>query len=229
MTPTRPLKPLKRVTLPLSLLLALAGLAAMAARSGPARAGDALLEDPRGTLDEAALGAHYRDSYTREATGDLPAALAAIEAVVAVDPTDYVAQLRRGWLAWRSGRHGDARLAYTEARRLRPSAVEPLLGAMLPAMAERRWREAEQLATEALARSPCDVTALTRLAGIHAAQGRWTRAEAHYRMVLRLFPSDVEITLGLAHALDRQGRAEEAERLRAIIRRVSPDDPRARR
>ncbi len=202
---------------------------ALALACGPARAGDEVPPPRSATLDEGALEGHYRSSYALEAAGDLPGALAAIEAVVAADPQDYVAQLRRGWLAWRSARHAASRLAYAEARRLRPRAVEPLLGAMLPAMAERRWREAEQLANEALARAPCDLTALTRLAWIHAVQGRWARAEAHYRMVLRLFPSDVEVTLGLADALAEQGRAEEADALRAVVRRVSPDDPRARR
>jgi tetratricopeptide (TPR) repeat protein len=206
--------------------IACAALVASVPRSGAAGDEVPTLRSP--TRDEGALGGHYRVSYASEAAGDFAAALAAIESVVLEDPTDYVAHLRRGWLAWRAGRHGVARLAYAEARRLRPSAVEPLLGAMLPAMAERRWREAEQLANEALARAPCDLTALTRLAAIHATQGRWARAEAHYRMVLRLFPSDVEVTLGLAHALAQQGRAEEAAALRAVVHRIAPDDPRAR-
>ena len=201
-----------------------------AARADRGDTGEAA-QDPTARSAGAVAGAdplagHFRRSYLSEGSADFPSAIAAMDAVLAEDATDYVAQLRRGWLLYRAGRHEDAREAYARARNLRPEAVEPILGAMLPAMAERRWREAEHLGHEALARAPCDFTALSRLAWIDYVQGRWVRAESRYRQALRLFPADLEMAIGLAWTLLQLGRASEAAPLFAMVRRVSPDDPR---
>ncbi|MDP1822586.1 MAG: tetratricopeptide repeat protein [Archangium sp.] len=164
----------------------------------------------------------YRQSYALEARGDPAGALKAMEAVVARTP-DYVATLRRAWLLYLVGRYTDATVAYGKAIALEPKAVEPKLGAMLPAMALRRWKEAERLGTEVLSASPGEFLAVSRLAFIHFEQARWDKAEAFYRQALALFPANVEMQTGLAWTWLRQGKADEARAGFQRVLQVAPD------
>lgn len=164
----------------------------------------------------------YRQSYQLEARGDATGALKAMEAVMTRAP-DYVATLRKGWLLYLVGRHTDASTSYAKAIALEPKAVEPKLGAMLPAMALRRWKDAERLGTEVLAQSPGEFLAVSRLAFIHFEQARWDKAEAFYRQALALFPSNVEMQVGLAWTLLRQGKVDAARAGFERVLQVAPD------
>lgn len=164
----------------------------------------------------------YRQSYALEAKHDLQGALRAMEAVAAKTP-DYVATLRRGWLLYLTGRYTDALAAYAKAATLEPKAVEPKLGAMLPAMALRRWKEAERLGLEVLAASPGEFLALSRLGFIHFEQARWDKAEGYYRQALTLFPSNVEMQAGLAWTQLRQGKVAEARAGFERVLQMAPD------
>lgn len=164
----------------------------------------------------------YRQSYGLEARGDPAGALKAMEVVVARTP-DYVATLRRAWLLYLVGRYTDSTVAYGKAIALEPKAVEPKLGAMLPNMALRRWKEAERLGTEVLGASPGEFLAVSRLAFIHFEQARWDKAEAFYRQALALFPSNVEMRTGLAWTQLRQGKVAEARAGFQRVLEVAPD------
>jgi tetratricopeptide (TPR) repeat protein len=164
----------------------------------------------------------YRQSYALEAKLDFAGALKAMDALSTKAP-DYVASLRRGWLLYLLGRYAESSTAYGKAISLEPKAVEPKLGAMLPAMALRRWKEAERLGTEVLAQSPGEFLALSRLAFIHFEQARWAKAEAFYAQALALFPSNVEMRSGLAWSQQRQGRTDEARAGFRRVLEVAPD------
>lgn len=164
----------------------------------------------------------YRQSYALEARGDYRGALEAMESITQKSP-DYTAILRRGWLLYLAGRYTESFADYEKAVSLEPKAVEPRLGAMLPAMALRRWKEAEKLGLEVLAQAPGEYLALSRLAFIHFEQARYDKAESFYRQALALFPSNVEMRAGLAWTLLRQGKASEARAGFEAILRVAPD------
>lgn len=169
----------------------------------------------------------YRQSYAQEARGDHAGALKAMEVLVAGTP-DYVATLRHGWLLYLVGRYTDSTVAYGKAIALEPKAVEPKLGAMLPNMALRRWKEAERLGAEVLRASPGEFLAVSRLAFINFEQARWDRAEAFYQQALGLFPSNVEMQTGLAWSHLRQGKVDEARAGFQRVLQVAPDSASAR-
>jgi tetratricopeptide (TPR) repeat protein len=162
----------------------------------------------------------YRRSYAAEAKGDIPSALAALDKV---SVHDYVFALRRGWLLYLAGRHSDSAAAYGEAIQLEPAAVEPRLGAMLPLMALRRWKEAEGHARDVLARAPGDFTAQSRLAFIDYTQGRYADAEAWYRKTLTAYPASVEMRAGLGWSLLKQNKLREAAAEFSKVLAVAPD------
>lgn len=165
----------------------------------------------------------YRQSYALEAKGDVAGALKAMDAVSAAGVTDYIATLRRAWLLYLAGRYTESTAAYGKAMALEPKAVEPKLGATLPAMALRRWKDAEKLCAEVLAVAPGDYLALSRTAFIHYQQGRWDLAERFYRQALALYPSNVEMKLGLAWTQLKQGKQDQARASFQQVLQVAPD------
>jgi tetratricopeptide (TPR) repeat protein len=172
-------------------------------------------------------GDAWRLSYAAEARGDHAAALAALEKAGG-GPVAYVLALRRGWLLHLAGRHADAVASYQQALALEPRAVEARLGAMLPLMALRRWKDAERLGEEALAIAPGDPTTRARLAWIDYSQAQWQKAEQRYREALAAWPASAELRTGLGWSLLKQGKHREA---RAELERVltfAPDHAPAR-
>lgn len=165
----------------------------------------------------------YRTSYALEAKGDHAGALEAMDRVSAAGVTDYVATLRRGWLLYLVGRYTESVAAYGRAMTLEPKAVEPKLGAMLPAMALRRWKDAEKLGADVLAVSPGDYLALSRTAFIHYQQSRWDQAERFYRQALAFYPASVEMQLGLAWTQLKQGKKDAARAGFERVLQVAPD------
>jgi len=165
----------------------------------------------------------YRQSYALEAKGDVAGALKAMDGIAAKGVSDYTATLRRAWLLYREGRYTESSATYGRAIALQPKAVEPKLGAMLPAMALRRWKDAEALGEQVLKQSPGEYLALSRVAFIHYQQNRWDDAERYYLQALTLFPSNVEMRLGLAWTQLKQGKKAEARAGFEGVLQVAPD------
>jgi tetratricopeptide (TPR) repeat protein len=170
----------------------------------------------------------YRRSYAAEAKGEYASALAAHEQVGLRGQRGYVYELRRGWLLYLAGRHADAAAAYDQAAQLEPTAVEPRLGAMLPLMAQRRWKEAQGRGQEVLVRAPGDLTAQSRLAWIQYVQGRYAEAETYYRKALAAYPANVDLRAGLGWSLLKQGRTRDAAAEFTAVLNVAPDQASAK-
>lgn len=169
----------------------------------------------------------YRQSYAAEARGDYTGA---VEFMDRLGPTGatYVAKLRKGWLYYLAGRHAPAAEAYQRAADLEPASVEARLGAMLPLMALRRWKDAERFGEEVLALAPGDFTAASRLAFIQYSQGQWARAEPLYRRALASWPSSTEMRAGLGWSLLKLGRFKEAREVFEAVLLFAPDQLSAR-
>jgi tetratricopeptide (TPR) repeat protein len=164
----------------------------------------------------------YRQSYAAEARGDYNLAADLMQRLGPAGGT-YVARLRLGWLHYLAGRHAQAVESYQKAAALAPAAVEPRLGAMLPLMALRRWKEAERVGEEALALAPADFTAVSRLAWIHFNQGHLADAEALYRRALAAYPASAEMRSGLGWTLLKLGRTREAREAFEAVLSYAPD------
>lgn len=169
----------------------------------------------------------YRQSYAAEARGDYTGAA---DLLLRLGPAggSYVAQLRMGWLHYLAGRHAQAAEAYQRAAALEPAAVEPRLGAMLPLMALRRWKDAARFGEEVLTLAPGDFSAVSRLAFIQYSQGQWAQAEPLYRRALAAWPASAEMRTGLGWSLLKLGRFKEAREVFEAVLAYAPDQLSAR-
>jgi len=179
-----------------------------------------------GTLaaqDQGSAADLYRRSYAAESKGDYDEALDLMKRVHVPRSGGYVLHLRTGWLLYLNGKHAQAVVEYRKASRLKPAAIEPLLGVMLPLMAERKWKEAMRVGLAVLEKAPADFTAQSRIAYIRYQQGRYPEAEKWYRKALEGYPSNVEMRTGLGWSLLRQNRFKEAEHEFRSVLNVAPD------
>ncbi len=166
----------------------------------------------------------YQISNDLEAAGRYRQALEAMDGVAAADRDEYVYHLRRGWLHYLSGDHRESVASYRQAIAGAPRAVEPHLGLMLPQMALRLWRDAEQTGADALALDPKNYLAGSRRAWALYNLGRFDEAEVAYRRVLELYPSDVDMRGGLGWCLLELGRPVDAATQFRSVLRVAPTD-----
>lgn len=178
-----------------------------------------LVEAPRaaaaGTTTEApastADATQFQRSYDDEAAGKLETALSALDGIGASGTAGYVAQLRRGWLLYRMGKHADAVKAYAKASTLDPASIEAKVGALVPLGELRRWIDIEAMAKEIVRKDPANYTANLRLAFALYSQAKFAEAEAAYRTVLAGAPSDVDARAGLGWSQLKLGKNRDAQ------------------
>jgi tetratricopeptide (TPR) repeat protein len=170
----------------------------------------------------AAIPALYQSSYALEAANDIGGALAKARDIVRRDPDDYVGQLRVGWLLYLNKQYDDSAAVYRTAVKLRPTAVEPKLGLMLPLMAASKNQDALTTAEAVLAIDRGNYLARSRKAYLLYQLGRYAKAEVEYRAVLEQYPSDVEMMAGLAWSLIKQGRCPQARGVFTGLLHVAP-------
>ncbi|MBL0278347.1 MAG: tetratricopeptide repeat protein [Anaeromyxobacter sp.] len=186
----------------------------------------ALLAAPAARAERASADL-FRQSYAAEARGDYAGALDLVERLGPAGE-DYVGLLRKGWLHFLAGHHAPSASAYQKAAALEPAAVEPRLGAMLPLMALRRWKESQALGEEVLRLAPNDFTAVSRLAWIHFSQLQYGEAEPLYRRAVAAYPASAEMRTGLGWTLLRLGRSREARVAFEAVLAFAPDQRSAR-
>jgi tetratricopeptide (TPR) repeat protein len=186
----------------------------------------ALLAAPSARAQGAAADL-YRQSYAAETRGDYTSAIELMERLGQAG-SGYVGTLRKGWLHYLAGRHALAATAYQKAAAVEPSAVEPRLGAMLPLMALRRWKDAQKLGEEVLLLAPNDFTAVSRLAWIHFSQLQYAEAEPLYRRAVTAWPANAEMRTGLGWTLLKLGRNREAREAFEAVLAFAPDQLSAR-
>lgn len=176
-----------------------------------------------------ALGADpYTRSYELETQGDYAGAVSALDRLPAEARKTYYYHLRRGWLLYLGARSWDSIEEYRKAVKLRPGAVEPLLGMMQPQMALRLWLDAKKTGEKVVAMDPQNYLANSRLAWIHYSLGRYEGAERYYRKVLAGYPGDLEMRAGLGWSLFQQGERSRAQKEFDAVLSVAPEHASAR-
>lgn len=176
--------------------------------------GAALAQDP---------AERFRQSYALEAESKYEQALAHMEQVHTSDSSDYVSALRVGWLRYLLGRYTDSEAAYREVILLKPAAIEPKLGIMLPLMAQRKWKEAEVMGYKVLDLAPSESIAMGRMAYVQFMLGNFQQALVFYEMVLEQYPSNAEMRAGRAWSLLKLGRNDQAREEFDRVLRFAPD------
>ena len=170
---------------------------------------------------------HFQQSFTYEAKGKYGPALDSVLKILQIDPKDYTANLRAGWLNYLKGSYEDSLFYYNKALSLAPDAIEPRLGLTLPMMGLKKWRDTDAEAHKVLKIDPKNYFAMSRLAFSLFSQDRYGEAERYYRELISLYPSDIEMKLGLGWTLLRMGKKERAKSYFAEVLRVSRNNENA--
>jgi len=132
----------------------------------------------------------FQSSYLHEASGNLADAILDLKSIY--DENSYELNLRLGWLTYSSGLFSDAQSYYNKAILLKPFAIEPRFGIVLPQAAMGNWNSVISQYEKILEISPNNTVALHRLGLIYYGQKDYLKAEKYFEKVVNLYPFDYD-------------------------------------
>lgn len=154
--------------------------------------------------------ASWANSYQLETAGKYIESIAAIEQVPANGSDAELKALRRGWLFYLLGNFNDSIREYRLAIDRNAKSLDARLGVILPLLAQKRWREAEQNAKAALDISPNSYLGLLRLAIAQEGLRDWSGMAKTSSTLVSSYPSDAPAYVYLARANAWLNKREEA-------------------
>lgn len=154
--------------------------------------------------------AAWQNSYQLETAGKFSEAIAALDQVAANGPDAELKVLRRAWLYYSLGSYNDSIREYRLAIERNGKSIDARLGAILPLLAQKRWREAEQGVRAVLDMAPNHYTALLRLAVCQEGQRDWTAMAKTAATLVANYPSDSSAYVYLARANAWLSKRDEA-------------------
>lgn len=164
----------------------------------------------------------YAESLRLETAGDYAGARTALAPLQVRQGSDYLLNLRLGWLALCAGDQAGAIKAYGIAQRASADSLEPRLGILRVFIAGGRYDEAERQARMILQLDGGNYTASLLLVSALRGQGRSDPADREIDRLLTRYPSDADaLALKAALACDR-GRLEDAQAIWKRILLTSP-------
>jgi tetratricopeptide (TPR) repeat protein len=152
----------------------------------------------------------WQNSYQLESAGKYGDAIVAMEAVPPNGPDAELKLLRRGWLFYQSGKFDESIREYRLAIERNSRSLDARLGLVLPMLASKRWREAEQASRAALDIAPHNYAASVRLAIAQEGMQDWAALSKTAVALVTDYPSDATAYTYLARANAWQGKRPEA-------------------
>lgn len=182
------------------------------------------ISSPTATADESV----WQTSYRLEALGKYSQAIAAIDPVQVNSPDAEFKLLRRAWLFYLSGSFNESIREYRLAIERNSKSIDARLGILLPYLAEKRWREAEQNARAALELSPNNYLAMLRLAIAQEGQRDWIAMEKTSVALVTGYPLDETAHVYLARSAAWLNKRNEAIAAYLAVLARSPDNVEAK-
>ena len=164
----------------------------------------------------------FKSSFSWEYKGNYPDAIAALKAVY--DENSYELNLRLGWLNYLSGSFTEATAYYQKAIALRPYAIEPRFGYVLPASALGNWEQVKTQYNEILTIDPQNTQANYRMGMIWYGKQDYAKADKYFEKVVNLYPFDYDSSIMFAWTNLKLGRYREAQVLFNTVLMLRPDD-----
>jgi tetratricopeptide (TPR) repeat protein len=152
----------------------------------------------------------WQASLTAETMMDYDSALTQVASYQTAGGDAFLANLRSAWLSYLKKDYKSATQHYGEAERLRPSAINPLLGLMYVNVAQGDPAAIEKAAENVLHVDPINYEAQMLAASEQYSLKDYAMALASYRRVLTYYPDDLTALSGEAWSLFYLGRNKEA-------------------
>ena len=182
--------------------------------------------DSLGIQDKAGITKSYQKafeiSYKMTSSGKYSEAIKPLMALHEQDPSDYTVALRLGYL---NNLKGDLKASirfYKRAVQLRPKAVEPLVGLILPLMAKMDYRAAVAAGISALKLDPGNYTCLSNVAYSYYLLDEYKNAAKFYKKILEFYPTDITMRNGLGWSYLESGEKAKAKKEFTKILLLSP-------
>lgn len=138
----------------------------------------------------------FQKSYSLENSGDFVGAIQVLQGNYRAD--SYEINLRLGWLHYQASRLNESIEFYRKAVSLKPYAVEPKLGLVLPLSVQGLWTEVEETYQKILQIDPQNSLVNYRLGLIYYNRGNFDKADPYLEKVVNLYPFDYDGLLLLA-------------------------------
>lgn len=180
------------------------------------------LVDP--TLTQKQIQEAYYKSYNYEKLQDYENAIKAIMPVYKEYPNGYTLNLRLGWLYYLNKNYANSIFYYDNAVKIAPNAVEPKLGSLLPLLAQKRYPEAETIASQILLIDYYSYYGNLRLAYSLRMEGKFPLADKVVDKMLVLYPTDVSFLTEKALLYVAQKNMDEAIKLFSDIIILDPEN-----
>jgi len=132
----------------------------------------------------------FQASYLHEASGNLAEAILDLKSIY--DESSYEINLRLGWLTYSSGLFSDSQSYYNKAVLLKPFAIEPRFGIVLPQAAMGNWNSVIAQYEKIIEISPNNTIAMHRLGLIYYGKKDYLKAEKFFEKVVNLYPFDYD-------------------------------------
>lgn len=176
--------------------------------------------------DYEKLTTAFSDSYAKEKAGKYADATTSIKAYY--DEKSYEINLRLGWLTYLQGQFSESMGYYNKAVELMPYAIEPHLGAALPASAMGNWDLVITHYNKILSIDPNNTLTLYRMGVILYERKDYKQAYQHVEKVVNLYPWDHDSVLLFAWINLKLGKTREAKTLFNKALLYNPSDASAK-
>lgn len=178
--------------------------------------------DPAPGADLAKL---WKASLQAETDRKYDDALVQVETFQKQGGDAFLAALRSGWLCYLKKDYPQATGYYTRACQLQPSAINPLLGLLNVAQAEKDTGREQSVASALLRIDPGNYRAQMSLGGLGYANKDYRTALSYYTRVLVIYPDDTDAMSGAAWAYVYLADPERAFQVFSKIVSINPDYP----
>ena len=179
--------------------------------------------------DPASLSQHWAASLKAEDAKKYDEALAETAAFQKAGGDVFMSTLRTAWLSLSSGDYTKAEASYTAASKLQPAAVNPLLGQLSTAQAQKDARKIERAAEAVLRVESANYRAQMALGALYFAIPDYRKSLSAYRRVLTNYPDDNDAMSGAAWAAVYVGDKKEATEIFRRLLSMNPDYPQAKK
>ena len=169
-----------------------------------------------------AISEAFKRSYSYENESKFTEAAAELKKVYRAD--SYEINIRLGWLDYKAGSYIESMEYYQKAIDLKPFAVEPRLGFVMPAAAAGNYNQVEEQYNKILSVDPMNTTANYWLGMIFYNREQFDTALKYFEKVANLYPFDYDSTIMYAWTNFKLGKLREAKVLFQTALLISPGD-----
>jgi tetratricopeptide (TPR) repeat protein len=132
----------------------------------------------------------FRESYSLEKSQNFNGAIDRLKSVY--QSNSYELNLRLGWLHFQSSKLDQSLEYYTKAVDLKPYAIEPKLGLVLPLSVLGKWEEILEIYHQILQTDPQNSLINYRVGLIYYNKGEFAKADPFLEKVVNLYPFDYD-------------------------------------